>query len=94
MTGSQSSDGIDRRDPADEPTACSKCGVHIGMWDGEYCDPCAREIGQKPPMKRCMGCGRDAPQEMMESVDVSPEDEYYPDIRYLCRDCSGGEPDA
>jgi hypothetical protein len=82
-------DDLDRRDPTDDPAACSLCGVHIGTFDGEYCDPCAREYGAKPPMRRCMGCGRDAPQEQMEAIDVSPPDEYYPDIQYLCGDCSG-----
>jgi hypothetical protein len=38
-----------------------------------------------------MGCDRRAPQDQMESIDVSPEDEYYPEIRYLCRGCSGGD---
>lgn len=84
-------DGTDRRDPADEPTACSKCGVYIGMFAGKYCDPCAREIGQKPPMQRCMGCGQRAPEEQMDPVDVSGPEEYYPKFEYLCPDCSGGD---
>jgi len=84
-------DGTDRRDPTDDARACSLCGVHIGLWSDEYCDPCAREIGAKPPMERCLHCGRNAPQELMESVDISTPDEYYPEIRHLCRDCSGGE---
>lgn len=79
----------DRPDPAEDPFACSRCGVYIGgPRSNDYCDPCAREVGSKPPMRRCLGCGRDATQEQMESIDVSPPDEYYPDIRYLCRDCS------
>lgn len=81
---------VERPSPEDDPFACSRCGVHIGLWGSDYCDPCAREIGAKPPMQRCMGCGRDVPQEQMESVDISQPDEYYPDIRYLCRGCSGG----
>jgi len=85
-----SSDGRSRRDPTEEASACSKCGVYIGLFGGEYCDPCAREIGAKPPMERCLECGQDAPQELMETVDISAPDEYYPKIRYLCRDCSGG----
>lgn len=87
-------DATEQRDPTEDPRACSRCGVHIGLRSGDYCDPCAREIGAKPPMRRCMGCGRDAPQEEMESIDVSAPDEYYPDIEYLCRDCSGGDGDA
>lgn len=79
----------DRRDLRDDPQACSRCGIHIGYIGDEYCDPCARELGAKPPMQRCMGCGRDAPQEQMDTIDLSGEDEYYPEIEYLCRDCSG-----
>jgi len=89
------SDDAKRRDPTEDPQACSRCGVYIGDFHGsDYCDSCARELGTKPPMQQCMGCGRDAPQEQMEAIDVSPPDEYYPDMEYLCRDCSnrdGGE---
>lgn len=81
---------IGRRDPADDPHACSKCGTYIGMIGDDYCEVCAREIGAKPPMERCHHCGRDAPQEEMKSFDLSGGEEYYPQIRYLCRDCSGG----
>ena len=70
------------------------CGVHIGLVGDDYCDPCAREIGAKPPMERCMHCDRDAPQEQMKAVDISHGDEYYPVIRYICRSCSGGESDV
>jgi len=24
----------------------------------------------------------------MTAIDISPDDEYYPTTRYLCRDCS------
>lgn len=81
----------DRRDPTEDPQACSRCGVYIGALGDDYCEPCAREYGSKPPMRRCMGCGQDAPQEQMKTIDVSPPDEYYPEIEYLCHDCSGGE---
>jgi hypothetical protein len=84
-------EGDTERDPADEPEACSLCGVHIGFGGDEYCDGCAREIGAKPPLERCLHCGQRAPQEQMEAIDVSTPDEYYPAIRYLCRTCSGGE---
>ena len=84
-------DNTDRRDPTDDPRACSRCGVHIGGFSGgEYCDGCARELGTKPPMRRCMGCGRDAPEEQMEPIDLSGPDEYYPEFEYLCRGCSRG----
>lgn len=83
--------GTERRDPVEDSRVCSICGVYIGFGDGDYCDGCAREIGAKPPLGRCMHCGQRAPQEQMESVDVSPPGEYYPTIRHLCRGCSGGE---
>jgi len=81
----------EQRDPTEDPAACSICGVHIGAFGSDYCDGCAREIGEKPPLERCMHCGQRAPRNHMESVDISPEDEYYPEIRYFCPDCSGGE---
>lgn len=81
----------DSRDPREDARACSRCGVHIGLLGDEYCEPCAREIGAKPPMEYCTGCGRTAPREDMESIDVSGPNEYYPKIEYLCRDCTGGD---
>jgi len=81
----------DRPDPGEDPTLCSKCGVHIGAFGGEYCDPCEREIGAKPPIRRCVHCGQRAPQDQMEAIDVSTDDEYYPEFEYLCRGCAGGE---
>lgn len=83
--------GVERRDPADDPAACSVCGVHIGFFGDEYCDGCARDVGAKPPLARCLECGQTGSQDQMDSVDISPADEYYPTIRYLCRSCSGGE---
>lgn len=91
-TNSVSEGGTERSDPTENPHACSVCGVYLGSFPNkEYCDGCAREIGAKPPMQRCMACGRDAPQEQMETIDVSPPDEYYPEIEYLCPSCSGGD---
>jgi hypothetical protein len=84
-------DDTEQRDPTEDPAACSKCGVHIGAFGSDYCDGCAREIGEKPPLERCMHCGQRAPRNHMESVDISTEDEYYPEIRYFCPDCSGGD---
>lgn len=84
----------DRPDPTEDPNACSRCGVYTGSFSDEYCNPCARELGTKPPIQQCMGCGREASQELMEPIDVSPPDEYYPKMEYLCRDCSGGEDGA
>jgi len=82
------------RPPEEDPVLCSKCGVHIGLFGDEYCEPCARDLGTKPPLERCLGCGQDAPRDLMESVDVSSPDDYYPDFRYLCPNCSGGGSDA
>jgi hypothetical protein len=78
----------DRRDPADDPAACSRCGVHIGAFGDDYCDGCAREVGAKPPLRRCTNCGQDAPEDHMTAIDVSPPDEYYPKFEYLCPGCS------
>jgi len=86
-----SPDDTEQRDPTEDPRACSRCGVHIGFLGDDYCDPCAREIGARAEMVRCMSCGQDGPEEQMESVDISSDDEYYPTIRYLCRGCSGGD---
>lgn len=80
--------------PADVPHACSMCGTFIGHGTtDEYCDGCAREVGAKPPLQRCEECGRGAPESHMESIDVSPPDEYYPTFIHLCPGCAGGESD-
>lgn len=80
----------DRPDPEDDPFACSICGCYIGQFSGDYCDGCARDIGVKPPLRRCIECGQRGPEEQMEPVDVSPPDDYYPTFEYLCGACSGG----
>lgn len=85
---------IEQRDPADDPFACSLCGVYIGAFGGEYCDRCAREVGAKPPLRRCMHCGSEAPEPRMEAIDVSLDDEYYPEFEYLCPSCASGVPDS
>jgi len=81
----------EKRDLAEDPRACSLCGTLLAFSSDEYCDHCARQVGAKPPLERCMHCGNGGPQEQMESVDISTEDEYYPEIRYLCRSCSGSD---
>ena len=79
---------IHRPDPSKDPSLCSHCGVYIGDFSGdEYCEGCARELGLKPPLVRCVGCGRRAPEDHMEAIDVSPPDEYYPKFEYLCQGC-------
>lgn len=79
-----------RQDPTEDPRACSLCGTHIGFLGGDYCDGCAREIGVKPPLRRCVHCGTRGPEEDMEAIDVSGPDEYYPKFEYLCRSRQGG----
>jgi len=91
MSSERPSGEVEQPDPADDPRACSLCGVHIGFGGDEYCDGCAREIGAKPPLCRCLNCGQRGPEEQMEAIDVSADDEYYPQVAYLCRGCSGGE---
>lgn len=81
----------ERRDPADDPQACSRCGVYIGAFSGDYCESCEWEIGVKPPMRRCEDCGREYPEEQMRGIDVSGPEEYYPEFVYLCRGCSDAE---
>jgi len=78
---------LHRRDPADDPAACSLCGVHIGAFGDEYCEGCAREIGAKPPLRRCEQCGDRYPEPRMEAIDVSPSDEYYPEFVHVCQGC-------
>lgn len=76
---------------ANDPECCSRCGTYIGRFNSDdYCDGCAREVGAKPPIRQCYGCNRDAPEKEMKAIDVSPHEDYYPDIRYLCRDCERG----
>jgi hypothetical protein len=87
-----SENDTERPDPADDPTLCSVCGVYLGSFpNDEYCDGCAREIGAKPPLRRCVECGSEGPEENMVAIDVSRPEEYYPTFEYLCRGCSGGE---
>lgn len=85
---------VDRPTPEDDPFACSLCGCYLGtakrISGDDYCDACAREIGAKPPLRRCEECGQRGPEEQMAAVDISADDEYYPEFVYLCRSCSGG----
>jgi len=81
-------------DPTDDARACSMCGVAIGLFGDDYCDGCAREIGVKPPIRRCVHCGQRGPEEDMTVIDVSGPEEYYPEFEYLCRSCSDGDADA
>lgn len=46
--------------------------------------------GPEPEMRACFGCGSYEVKERMSTIDISRDDEYYPKIRYLCWDCSGG----
>jgi hypothetical protein len=86
--------GEQHRDPSNDPQACSLCGCYIGFGSGGYCDGCAREVGEKPPLRNCVQCGQSGPEEQMKRIDVSGPEEYYPQFRFLCRSCSGGEAGA
>jgi len=88
MTDGQSQSGTDRPDPEDDPFVCSICGCYIGQFSGDYCDGCAHDVGVKPPLRRCVECGRRGTEEQMKAIDVSLPDEYYPTFEYLCRGCS------
>lgn len=89
------SSGVARPDPEDDPFACSLCGHYLGesrrVQGEDYCESCEREHGHRSGWQTCLECGHEAPGEQMEAVDISSQDEYYPSIRYLCRDCSGGD---
>lgn len=92
MADTQDPEGGEQQpDRTGEPHTCSVCGVYIGF-DGQYCDDCSRGKA-KPPNRICIECGQRGPQEQMEAIDVSPESDYYPDIKYLCRSCSDGDSD-
>lgn len=80
----------DRPDPSEDPRACSVCGVYIGFRGDDYCDGCSREIGAKPPLRRCVECGNRGPEERVKAIDISCDGEYYPEFVYLCRGCADG----
>jgi len=94
MSDETVTDETERRDPAEDPRACSLCGAHIGFGSDDYCDGCARDLGVKPPLRRCVHCGRRRPEESMEAIDVSESDEYYPTFDYLCPSCLRGVGDG
>lgn len=82
-----------RPDPEDDPFACDICGHYLSelkRLKGELCDSCQREYEPSPSMATCVGCGRYASTEHMEAIDVSPPDDYYPKVEYVCRDCQEG----
>lgn len=81
----------DRSSPENDPWACSLCGCYIGQFAGDYCEACERDLGIKPPMRRCVACGQRGPEEQMAPVDVSPPDDYYPTFEFLCRSCEREE---
>ena len=85
----------ERPDPEDDPFACSLCGEYLcsakRVSGEEYCDSCQRELGATSPLRRCLNCGREAAEKHMNTIDISPEDEHYPEMRHLCRDCSSDD---
>lgn len=46
-------------------------------------------LSHEPEEVVCLGCGRYVLTRKTERIDVSREDEYYPEIRHLCPDCQG-----
>lgn len=74
---------------AEELVVCTDCWFE--ELTGDYCEGCEREVGIKPPLRRCESCGNEYPEERMEALDVSEPDEYYPEFIYLCGGCSDGE---
>ncbi|QZX98709.1 hypothetical protein [Halobaculum rubrum] len=46
-------------------------------------------LPHEPEEVVCLGCGRYVLTRETERIDVSREDEYYPEIRHLCPDCQG-----
>lgn len=71
--------------PANDPFACSICGCAIGeakrIRGDEYCDGCKHDTEE---YVRCETCGDRVPQPRATGVDVSLEDEYYPEFIYFC----------
>lgn len=77
-------DPEDRPDPEDDPFACSKCGGYLGeleRMNGSYCESCKVET---EPHVVCEECGDRLPQSRASNLDVSPDDEYYPEFIYFC----------
>lgn len=47
-------------------------------------DPAELTRRTEPEMCDCWVCGEDHPKSEMDTIDVSGEEQYYPEIRYLC----------
>lgn len=83
------SDGLrkatERPAPEDDPFVCSMCGVAIGelkrVRGDEHCDSCQHDTEE---YVRCETCGDRVPRPRATGVDVSPEDEYYPEFIHFC----------
>lgn len=86
-------DPEDRPDPEDDPFACSKCGGYLGeleRMNGSYCESCKVET---EPHVVCEECGDRLPQSRASNLDVSPDDEYYPEFIYFCPTHAPGSDD-
>lgn len=77
---------------------CDDCGIGWGPFTG-YVDT-DEETGDAELVTDggeqtvvCYGCGAYVQRRQTEDIDVSPPDEYYPDMRALCPDCSGDSED-
>ncbi len=47
-----------------------------------------RATFEEPEMRTCFICNDLDRKDRMETIDISKEDEYYPNIRYICWACS------
>jgi len=83
--GDGGSNSESQPDPDDDPFACSLCGCYLGeltrVQGNDYCDACQHDTKEYVV---CDTCGDRLPQSRATSVDVSPPDEYYPELIYYC----------
>lgn len=42
----------------------------------------------EPEQRACFVCGAYHAPNRMETIDISGEDDYYPETRYVCPDCT------
>jgi ribosomal protein S27E len=63
-----------------DPNACRDCGRDLRI--RSHASDCPRLV------VRCEHCGQRVPQGQTSQVDISLEDEYYPEFIHLCGGCS------
>lgn len=66
-----------------DPDTCGDCGRDLRVRSHAHDCP-RREV-------TCEGCGGYVPQRVTTVIDLSPPDEYYPEIRHLCPNCDGSD---